>query len=204
MAGHTGDQGEVTRLLGELDRGDKDAANHILPLVYDELHRLARSYFRRERGEHTLQPTALVHEAYIRLVDQRAPLESRGHFMALAATQMRRILLDYARKHQAARRGAGGQKVLLEDTMAISHQKPVDVLALDAALLKLNALDADQSRVVELRFFGGLSVEETAEAMGVSPATVKRSWSSARAFLHREITGGSLDARALGADSSDI
>ena len=204
MAGHTGDQGEVTRLLGELDRGDKDAANHILPLVYDELHRLARSYFRRERGEHTLQPTALVHEAYIRLVDQRAPLESRGHFMALAATQMRRILLDYARKHQAARRGAGGQKVLLEDTMAISHQKPVDVLALDAALDKLNALDADQSRVVELRFFGGLSVEETAEAMGVSPATVKRSWSAARAFLHREITGGSLDARALGADSSDI
>ena len=190
--------------MGELDRGDKDAANHILPLVYDELHRLARSYFRRERGEHTLQPTALVHEAYIRLVDQRAPLESRGHFMALAATQMRRILLDYARKHQAARRGAGGQKVLLEDTMAISHQKPVDVLALDAALDKLNALDADQSRVVELRFFGGLSVEETAEAMGVSPATVKRSWSSARAFLHREITGGSLDARALGADSSDI
>ena len=204
MAGHTGDQGEVTRLLGELDRGDKEAANHILPLVYDELHRLARSYFRRERGEHTLQPTALVHEAYIRLVDQRAPLESRGHFMALAATQMRRILLDYARKHQAARRGAGGQKVLLEDTMAISHQKPVDVLALDAALDKLNALDADQTRVVELRFFGGLSVEETAEAMSVSPATVKRSWSSARAFLHREITGGSLDARALGADSSDI
>ena len=204
MAGHTGDQGEVTRLLGELDRGDKDAANHILPLVYDELHRLARSYFRRERGEHTLQPTALVHEAYIRLVDQRAPLESRGHFMALAATQMRRILLDYARKHQAARRGAGAQKVLLEDTMAISHQKPVDVLALDAALHKLNELDADQSRVVELRFFGGLSVEETAEAMGVSPATVKRGWSSARAFLHREITGGSLDARALGADSSDI
>jgi RNA polymerase sigma factor (TIGR02999 family) len=204
MAGHTGDQGEVTRLLGELDRGDKEAANHILPLVYDELHRLARSYFRRERGEHTLQPTALVHEAYIRLVDQRAPLESRGHFMALAATQMRRILLDYARKHHAARRGAGGQKVLLEDTMAISHQKPVDVLALDAALQKLNGLDADQSRVVELRFFGGLSVEETAEAMGVSPATVKRGWSSARAFLHREITGGSLDARALGADSSDI
>jgi len=204
MAGHTGDQGEVTRLLGELDRGDKDAANHILPLVYDELHRLARSYFRRERGEHTLQPTALVHEAYIRLVDQRAPLESRGHFMALAATQMRRILLDYARKHHAARRGAGGQKVLLEDTMAISHQKPVDILALDAALLKLNGLDADQSRVVELRFFGGLSVEETAEAMGVSPATVKRGWSSARAFLHLEITRSSLNARALNADSSDL
>ena len=137
MAGHTGDQGEVTRLLGDLGRGDKDAVNQLLPLVYDELHRLARSYFRRERGEHTLQPTALVHEAYIRLVDQRAPLESRGHFLAVAATQMRRILLDYARKHHAARRGGAGQKVLLEDTMAISHQKPVDIIALDAALQKL-------------------------------------------------------------------
>jgi len=204
MAGHTGDQGEVTRLLGELGRGDKDAVNQLLPLVYDELHRLARSYFRRERGEHTLQPTALVHEAYIKLVDQHTPLESRGHFLAVAATQMRRILLDYARKHHAARRGGAGQKVLLEDTMAISHQNPVDIIALDAALLKLHALDADQSQVVELRFFGGLSVEETAEVMGNSPATVKRAWSSARAFLHREITGGSLDARAMGADSSDL
>ena len=109
MAGHTGDQGEVTRLLGELGRGDKEVVNQLLPLVYDELHKLARSYFRRERGEHTLQPTALVHEAYIRLVDQRAPLESRGHFLAVAATQMRRILLDYARKHHAARRGGAGQ-----------------------------------------------------------------------------------------------
>ena len=204
MAGHTGDQGEVTRLLGDLGRGDKDAVNQLLPLVYDELHKLARSYFRRERGEHTLQPTALVHEAYIRLVDQRAPLESRGHFLAVAATQMRRILLDYARKHHAARRGGAGQKVLLEDTMAISHQKPVDIIALDAALQKLHSLDVDQSQVVELRFFGGLSVEETAEVMGNSPATVKRAWSSARAFLHREITGGSLDARAMGADSSDL
>jgi RNA polymerase sigma factor (TIGR02999 family) len=99
-----GDNGEVTRLLGEIGRGQRDAVNDLLPLVYDELHRLARSYFRRERGEHTMQPTALVHEAYIRLVDQRAPLESRGHFMAVAATQMRRVLLDYARKHRAARR----------------------------------------------------------------------------------------------------
>jgi len=197
--------GEVTRLLGEIGRGQKDAMNQLLPLVYDELHRLARSYFRRERGEHTLQPTALVHEAYIRLVDQHAALESRSHFLAVAATQMRRILLDYARKHQAARRGGGGQKVLLEDAMAICAQRPVDMIALDGALLKLTALDAMQAQLVELRFFGGLSVEETAEVMGVSPATVKRHWSSARAFLHREITGGKLDdARALGADSPDI
>src|SRR5580658_2090749 len=194
------DTGEVTRLLGEAGRGKKDAMNQLLPLVYDELHRLARSYFRRERGEHTLQPTALVHEAYIRLVDQRAAMESRSHFMAVAATQMRRILLDYARKHHAARRGGAGQKVILEDTMAISSQRPVDMIALDAALSKLGGLDSTQARLVELRFFGGLSVEETAEVMGVSPATVKRSWSSARAFLHKEISGGALDARAMGAD----
>ncbi len=198
------DTGEVTRLLGEIGRGQKDAMNQLLPLVYDELHRLARSYFRRERGEHTLQPTALVHEAYIRLVDQRAPMESRGHFLAVAATQMRRILMDYARKHHAARRGGAGQKVLLEDTMAICEQKPVDMISLDSALERLAGLDPDQARLVELRFFGGLSVEQTAEVMGVSPATVKRSWSSARAFLHREITGGSLDARAVGADPSDL
>jgi RNA polymerase sigma-70 factor (ECF subfamily) len=198
------DNGEVTRLLGELGRGQKDAMNQLLPLVYDELHRLARSYFRRERGEHTLQPTALVHEAYMRLVDQRAPMDSRGHFLAVAATQMRRILLDYARKTRAARRGGAGQKVMLEDTMAICEQQPVDMIALDAALTRLAALDPTQGHLVELRFFGGLSVEETAKVMGVSPATVKRSWSSARAFLHREITGGSLDARAVGADPSDL
>jgi RNA polymerase sigma factor (TIGR02999 family) len=198
------DTGEVTRLLGEIGRGHKDAMNQLLPLVYDELHRLARSYFRRERGEHTMQPTALVNEAYIRLVDQKAPLESHGHFLAVAATQMRRILLDYARKHHAARRGSAGQKVILEDTMAICEQRPVDMIALDGALTRLEALDSEQARLVELRFFGGLTVEQTAEVMGVSSATVKRSWSSARAFLHREITGGSLDARAMGADSSDI
>src|SRR5579871_6569326 len=146
-----GDSGEVTRLLGEIGRGDSGAVNQLLPLVYDELHRLARSYFRRERGEHTLQPTALVHEAYIRLVDQKAVMESRGHFLAVAATQMRRILLDYARKHQAARRGGGGQKVLLEDTMAISSEKPVDMIALNTALEKLAELDKEQAHLVELR-----------------------------------------------------
>jgi RNA polymerase sigma-70 factor, ECF subfamily len=198
------DTGEVTRLLGEIGRGQKEAMNQLLPLVYDELHRLARSYFRRERGEHTLQATALVNEAYIRLVDQKAPLQSRGHFLAVAATQMRRILLDYARKHHAARRGGAGQKVILEDTMAISEQNPVDMIALDKALTHLAELDAEQARIVELRFFGGLSVEQTAEVMNCSTATVKRSWSSARAFLHREITGGALDAGAMGADSSSF
>ena len=198
------DGGEVTRLLGEIGKGQKQAINDLLPLVYDELHRLARGYFRRERGEHTLQPTALVHEAYIRLVDQRAPMESHGHFLAVAATQMRRVLLDYARKHHAARRGGEGQRVLLEDTMAICRQQPVDMILLDVALDKLAALDPEQAQLVELRFFGGLSVEETAEVMGTSSATVKRSWSSARAFLHQEISGGSVDARAVGADPANL
>jgi RNA polymerase sigma-70 factor (ECF subfamily) len=198
------DTGEVTRLLGEISGGKKDAMNQLLPLVYDELHRLARSYFRRERGEHTLQPTALVHEAYIRMVDQKAAMQTRGHFLAVAATQMRRILLDYARKHKAERRGGGGQKVLLEDTMAIAEQRPLDMIGLDSALTQLGMLDAEQARLVELRFFGGLSVEETAEVMGVSPATIKRSWSSARAFLHREMTGGTSDAGAMGADPADL
>src|ERR1700722_3599964 len=199
-----GDTGEVTRLLGEVGKGKKDAMNQLLPLVYDELHRLARSYFRRERGEHTLQPTALVHEAYIRMVDQKAPMQTRGHFLAVAATQMRRILLDYARKHRAERRGGGGQKVLLEDTMAIAEQTPLDMIGLDTALTQLSKLDPEQGKLVELRFFGGLSVEETADVMGVSPATIKRSWSSARAFLHREMTGGDSDAGAMGADQADL
>ena len=145
-----------------------------------------------------------MHEAYIRMVDQKSPMESRGHFLAVAATQMRRILLDYARKHKAERRGGGGQKVMLEDTMAIAHQKPLDMIGLDQALTQLAALDPEQARLVELRFFGGLSVEETAEVMGCSPATVKRSWSSARAFLHREMTGGTSDAGAMGADPADV
>jgi RNA polymerase sigma factor (TIGR02999 family) len=197
------DSGEVTRLLGEIGQGQKDAVNQLLPLVYDELHKLARGYFRRERGEHTLQPTALVHEAYIKLVDQRGTIENRSHFLALAATQMRRILLDYARKYHAARRGSG-QKVSLEDTMDIAADESLDVIALDLALEKLAALDPEQARLVELRFFGGLTVEETAQVLGLSSATVKRSWSSARAFLHREISGGSLDTQSVGEDSPDI
>lgn len=198
-----GDSGEVTRLLSEIGQGQKEAVNQLLPLVYSELHKLARGYFRRERGEHTLQPTALVHEAYLKLVDQRMPVENRSHFLALAATQMRRILLDYARKNQAARRGSG-QKVSLEDTMAIAADRGLDMIALELALQKLANLDPEQARLVELRFFGGLTVEETAQVMGISPATVKRSWSSARAFLHREISGGSLDTQSVGEDSPDL
>jgi RNA polymerase sigma-70 factor (ECF subfamily) len=137
-------------------------------------------------------------------VDQKSAMQTRGHFLAVAATQMRRILLDYARKHRAERRGGGGQKVLLEDTMAIAEQTPLDMIGLDTALTQLSKLDPEQGKLVELRFFGGLSVEETADVMGVSPATIKRSWSSARAFLHREMTGGDSDAGAMGADQADL
>lgn len=194
---------EITRLLGELGRGNREAMNQLLPLVYDELRRLAGAYFRRERGDHTLQATALVHEAYIRLGDQRMPMESRAHFMAVAATQMRRILLDYARKHQAQIRGGGQGRVLLQDTIAISGPLSIDMIAMDSALTKLARLDPSQAQLVELRFFGGLSVEEAAGVTGLSTATVKRSWRSARAFLRREL-GGSDDARAMGAGSTHI
>lgn len=196
--------GEVTRLLREMASGNKDAVNRLLPLVYDELHRLARAAFRGERPEHTLQPTALVNEAYIRMNGQRAPLESRGHFLALAAIQMRRILLDYARMHRVERRGGNAQRVLLEDSAAICSPRPLDIIVLDAALDKLAALDPRQAQLVELRFFGGLSIEETAEVMHIGTATAKRSWSSARAFLRRELEGGAVDTRAMGADPGNL
>jgi RNA polymerase sigma-70 factor (ECF subfamily) len=192
--------GEVTRLLREIDLGNKEALNRVWPLVYGELHRLARGFFRGERREHTLQPTALVHEAYLRLMDQHAPMESRGHFMALAATQMRRVLVDYARKHLAERRGGNAQQVLLEDLFVVCGPRPLDIIALDAALDKLAMLDAAQAQLVELRFFSGLSIEETAEIMRTSTATLKRRWSSARAFLRREMQGGADDTDALGAN----
>ena len=195
---------EFTRLLREMKPGDNQALNRVLPLIYDELHRLARSFFRSERREHTLQPTALVHEAYLRLMDQHAPMESRGQFMALAATQMRRILVDYARKHTAERRGGNAERVLLEDSLVICGPRPLDIIALDTALAKLGSLDAAQAQLVELRFFCGLSIEETAEIMQISTATLKRSWSSARAFLRREIEGGADDTEALGANPRGI
>ena len=194
----------MTKLVREVGRGDREAMNRLMPLVYEELHRLARGYFRRERGEHTLQATALVHEAYFRLMDQEAPLESRGHFLAVAATQMRRVLVDYARRHKRARRGGGAERVMLEDSVAVCGPRPLDLMALDTALEKLAALDARQAQLVELRFFGGLSVEETAEVMRISTPTVKRSWSSARAFLRHEMEGQSFDSRTVEADPAGI
>jgi len=180
---------EVTQLLAELNTGDRSAVERLMPLVYGELRRIAAGYFARERGDHTLQPTAVVHEAFLRLVDQQVEWQNRAHFLSVAATMMRRVLLDYAKAKQADRRGGGAHKVELEEFMAVTEDRLADVLAIDEALERLGALDKDQARVVELRFFGGLSVEESAEAMHLSPATVKRHWNSARAWLHRELTG---------------
>ena len=159
-----------------------------MPLVYDELRRIAARHLNRERPDHTLQPTALVHEAYMRLVDQRTPhWQNRIHFMSVAATMMRRVLIDHAKARHRVRRGGNQQRVMLEDNLAGTDNRVLEVLAIDEALEKLAALDEQQARVVELRFFGGLSVEETAQVMGVSTPTVKRYANSARAFLHREM-----------------
>ena len=159
-----------------------------MPLVYDELRRLAQHYLRRERADHTLQSTALVHEAYVRLVGQNSPAwQSRAHFFGIAARLMRQILVEHARAHQAVKRGGDSFKLTLEDAAALAQPANVDVVALDDALKKLSALDARQSRIVELRFFAGLTIEDAAEVMELSPATITREWTIARAWLHREI-----------------
>jgi RNA polymerase sigma-70 factor, ECF subfamily len=159
-----------------------------MPLVYDELRRLAQHYLRRERADHTLQSTALVHEAYVRLVGQASPpWQSRAHFFGIAARLMRQILVEHARAHQAAKRGGNAFKLTLEDASALAQPADVDLVALDDALRKLSALDARQSRIVELRFFAGLTIEDAAEVLKISPATVAREWTIARAWLYREV-----------------
>ncbi len=177
----------VTRLLLQWTEGDKQALEDLLPLVYDELRRLAKSYLQRERPGHTLQSTALVHEAYMRLVDQNVSWQSRAHFFGIAAQMMRRILVDHARGKNAAKRGDGACKVTLDEGLVAQEERDVNVLALDEALTKLSAFDLQQSQIVELRFFAGLSIEETAEILKISPATVKRDWAMAKAWLYREM-----------------
>jgi RNA polymerase sigma-70 factor (ECF subfamily) len=179
---------DVTQVLEQLRGGDKRAADKLLPLVYDEFRALARHYLAQERHNHTLQPTALVHEAYMKLVDQtRVDWQGKSHFFAVAAQAMRRILVDHARAHQRDKRGGGRARVVLDEAVALSPQKDEDVLALDEALERLGALDPRQAKVVELRFFGGLSVDEVAEALGVSKRTVEGDWTFARAWLSREL-----------------
>jgi RNA polymerase sigma factor (TIGR02999 family) len=179
---------EVTALLGAWGRGDQGALDRLMPLVYAELRRIAARALARERPGHTLQSTALVHEAYVRLVDQRGRLQNRAHFFAIASQLVRRILVDHARRRASVKRGAAMPLVTLDAEIA-DRSAPVDAIDLDEALTRLAALDPQQSRIVELRFFGGLSVEETAAVMGISPRTVKRDWSVARAWLRRELEG---------------
>jgi RNA polymerase sigma factor (TIGR02999 family) len=182
---------DVTGLLQAWGGGDPAALDQLVPIVYDELHRQAQRYLRRENPGHTLQTTALVHEAYLRLVDQReARWQNRAQFFGVAAQAMRRILVDHARRHQAAKRGGSAVPVPLEEGEVAAAGSDVDLVALDDALTRLATLDPQQARVVELRYFTGLGIEETAEALGISPATVKREWAMARAWLKRELGEG--------------
>ena len=184
----------VTQLLQDWSQGDETALDKLIPIVYDELRRQAANYMRRERPWQSLQTTALVHEAYLRLVDQRAvEWQNRNHFFAIAANLMRRILVDHARQHQAEKRGGADLTMLPIDDVDASIDEPeVDLVALDQALERLSLLDEQQSRVVELRFFSGLSVEETAAVLNISARTVKREWRAAKAWLLRELSGGEL------------
>lgn len=179
---------QVSKLLLSWGKGDPGAREALIPLVYDELRRLARRHLRGERPDHTLQSAALVHEAYLRLIRQDQPQwQNRAHFFGVAAQLMRHILVDHARSRAAAKRGAGAPRLTLDADVALPQEREVDLVALDDALKQLAALDEQASRVVELRFFGGLSIEETSVVLGVSPATVKREWATARAWLQREM-----------------
>ncbi|MBZ5600776.1 MAG: sigma-70 family RNA polymerase sigma factor [Acidobacteriia bacterium] len=181
---------EFTQLLVNWRNGDKNALDQMTPVLYDELRRLARHFLAAERPDHTLQPTALVHEAYMRLVDQRSvDWKNRAHFLGVAASMMRRILINHARANQAAKREGFTQAIALEDALGVFTNPQIDLLELNKALQQLADLDPQQGRVVELRYFGGLTIEETAEVMGISPATVKREWGTARLWLMQQIEG---------------
>ena len=179
---------DVTQLLIKWSNGDKAALDELMPLIQEELRRLAHHYMSRERPGHTLQTTALVNEAYLRLVNRKdVHWQNRTHFFAIAATLMRSILVDHARSHAYAKRGGGAHKTELDEAMVVSKERAAEVVALDDALKQLENLDLKQSRIVELRFFGGLTIEETAEVLHLSPATIKREWSTAKAWLYHEL-----------------
>ncbi len=187
--------GDVTQLLAAWSNGDQEAQERLIPLVYDELRQLADRYLRRERPDHTLQPTALVHEAYLRLVKQpEVRWQNRAHFFGIAAHVMRQILVNHAVSHRTAKRGGAASKVPLDDAAGLSQERDLDLLALDEALARLATLDPQQSRIVELRFFGGLTIDETADVLAISAATVKREWSTAKAWLHCEMTNAPHDS----------
>lgn len=181
----------ITQLLLESSKGDKKALDQLMPAVYGELRRLAESYIQGERPDHTLQATALVHEAYLRLIDQRnVDWKNRAQFFAMAAKMMRRILVNHAEAHQAAKRGGPAQKLSLDEAISFFTEQHLDLLELNEALERLSSLDERQSQIVELRFFAGLSIEEIADVLKVSPATIKRDWTMAKTWLLRELSRG--------------
>jgi RNA polymerase sigma factor (TIGR02999 family) len=185
-----GSKNDITELLQAWRAGDDGARERLMPLVYDELRRRASACLRRERDGHTLQPTALVHETYLRLADQnRAVWQNRGHFFGVATQMMRRVLVDYARRRNSKKRSGRWTRVTLGEGAAVGQPMSVDILDLDAALTELAAFDEGKSRIVELRFFGGLSLEETAHVLDVSPSTIEREWQTARAWLYRSLSG---------------
>jgi len=185
---NSGSSKPVSELLIQWQDGDESALKKLLPLVYDELRRLARHYLQSEREGHTLQSTALVHEAYLRLVGQESlRIESRAHFFGIAARLMRQILVDHARERAAAKRG-GGCRITLDESAMLPQKQDLDLVALNDALNELARLDEQQARIVELRFFAGLSIEDTSHVLNISPATVKRNWANARLWLHRELS----------------
>lgn len=180
---------EVTELLADWGHGNQEALDKLMPLVYDELRRLAHHYMSRERAGHSLQTTALVNEAYLRLIGRKnMPWQNRAHFFAISAQLMRRILVDHARAHTRAKRGGGAHLITFDEAAVVSRERAAEVIALDDALNRLAALDPQQSRIVELRFFGGLTIEEMVEVLGLSPATIKREWRTAKAWLYHELS----------------
>jgi RNA polymerase sigma factor (TIGR02999 family) len=181
---------DVTALLSELTKGNSEAGSKLIPLVYDQLRRLANAYMRRERTGHTLQTTALVHEAYLKLLGQHSvDWQNRAHFFGIAAQVMRRVLIDHARSHVRDKRGGGREHVQFDEALVFSPERSAEFLELNAALERLSEMDARQAQIVEMRFFAGLTVEETAEVLKISPKTVKRDWSVAKAWLHGELKG---------------
>jgi RNA polymerase sigma-70 factor, ECF subfamily len=182
-----GDDGEVTVLLKAMKGGDAAASEKLLPLVYKELHRLAKGYMRRERPDHTLQPTALINEAYLRLAGDSTDWQNHAHFIGVAANVMRRVLVDHARSHNAGMRGGDLQRVEFEEGIAISRERSSELLALDDALLELEKVSPRQAKVVELRYFGGLSVEEIGAVMNIAPRSIQRDWALARVWLFERV-----------------
>ncbi len=180
---------DISRILKSWSDGDRQSRDELIASVYEELHKIASRYLRRERSDHTLQPTALVHEAYLKIVDiSHITWQDRAHFFAVASNVMRQILVDHARAREAEKRGGEFRRIALEDAISFSSDRTnVDLLALDEALEQLSTFDEQQSRIVELRFFGGLTIDETAEVLDISPATVKREWTLARSWLYRKI-----------------